>query len=202
MPDLPNRQQHEDDLTAAIMLLFRRQESALRSGAALSVDPPEAVSAALYATVMESGGNLANQYGVPIEGLSSRAKQWAMSYADVLSRQITETTEDMRAAHDGPITTAVVAAWMVILASRAENIAITETTRAATLGEQVAGGWIEELTGEKLIGVWYTEDDEQVCDICGPLHGTDHFVYDDVNEDGPPAHPRCRCWLEWEGAVA
>lgn len=72
---------------------------------------------------------------------------------------------------------------------RAETIAVTETTRAYSAGqervaEQLAGLGLEFDT------IWQTSRDELVCPICGPLHkkklGKDWFSY-------PPAHPNCRC---------
>ena len=72
---------------------------------------------------------------------------------------------------------------------RAEMIAITETTRAATEGERAMVAELERTTGRRMVPVWMTNKDERVCPICGPKHGKEIT-------DGkfPPAHPRCRCW--------
>jgi SPP1 gp7 family putative phage head morphogenesis protein len=67
---------------------------------------------------------------------------------------------------------------------RAEMIAVTESTRlsSATMMENMSqlgyNDWI-----------WYTANDEIVCEICQDNHGQ-KFTLDD---DPPPAHPRCRC---------
>lgn len=76
---------------------------------------------------------------------------------------------------------------------RAEMIAITETTRAASEAERRMVELIAQETGEGLIPVWQTSNDELVCPICGPKHGN-------PITDGqyPPAHPRCRCWTVHE----
>jgi hypothetical protein len=198
VPDLPNRKQHEDELTAAIVLFFSRQTPLLLSGGPLLTGPYDGVTNALYSTAMEAGGGLAGQYGVSIEAVSPQAKQWAMGYAGALTKEITETTESMREAYVGPVTAGVVSGWMATLTMRAEMIGITETTRAATVGEDIGRQVIREWTGKILTSTWYTELDERVCDICGPLHGTGPEVYGEVSTDGPPAHPRCRCWLEYE----
>lgn len=71
---------------------------------------------------------------------------------------------------------------------RAEAIAVTEVTRAASEGEQAIATELEGQ-GIELVPVWQTNDDELVCEICGPRHGQ---VIDD--EMYPPAHVRCRCW--------
>jgi hypothetical protein len=75
---------------------------------------------------------------------------------------------------------------------RAEMIAITEVTRAATEGERE---FLAELVsdGVEMIPIWQTSNDERVCPICGPR-------YNKPIEDGqyPPAHVRCRCWVNHE----
>jgi hypothetical protein len=79
---------------------------------------------------------------------------------------------------------------------RAEMIAITEVTRAAVEGERAT---VREIAKEgiKMVEVWQTRNDEIVCTICGPRHGKK--VGDGWSRnDGPPAHPRCRCWINHE----
>ena len=75
---------------------------------------------------------------------------------------------------------------------RAEMIARTEVTRAASEGEQ---GIARQLAnqGINMVPVWNTRMDEIVCPICGPKANN-------KIEDGnyPPAHPRCRCWVTHE----
>jgi hypothetical protein len=73
--------------------------------------------------------------------------------------------------------------------TRAELIAITEVTRAASEGEDATIREIEKLSGDKYEPIWQTANDERVCIICGPRHNK--VV---AKDDKPPAHPRCRCW--------
>lgn len=87
--------------------------------------------------------------------------------------------------------------------SRAEGIAITEITRAIGNGERIAAHEVTTKLGWRLARVWQTERDEKVCPICSPLQGTvgpftirSSQLIDQV--PGPPAHPRCRCWLTWK----
>lgn len=95
--------------------------------------------------------------------------------------------------------------------TRAENVAITETTRVYAQGNIV--GWVGAGVQE---AEWRTARDELVCDICGPRHGTRmplppslgnliQVTRDDATGglggffdgiDHPPAHHRCRCWLQ------
>ena len=85
---------------------------------------------------------------------------------------------------------------------RAELIATTEITRAAVEGELQL---VRELNkeGAVLIATWFTRRDERVCVICQPLNAqpeTEEGGFTPRGEPGPgipspPAHPRCRCWL-------
>jgi len=80
---------------------------------------------------------------------------------------------------------------------RAEMVAVTEVTRAYAEGQKLAG---EELKKEfpdlAIVKKWFTNNDDIVCDICGPLDGVtvllDEMFPGELEE--PPAHPRCRCW--------
>ena len=77
--------------------------------------------------------------------------------------------------------------------ARAEMVAITETTRAVVEGERAYVDQLERETGQKMIPIWLTAQDDMVCPICKPRNGK-------PITDGkfPPAHPRCRCDVGWE----
>jgi hypothetical protein len=78
---------------------------------------------------------------------------------------------------------------------RADMISATEVTRAAVQGELA---FIEELRkeGVVLVARWQTNADELVCPICTPLNGT--LDWANLYPSGPPAHVRCRCWINHE----
>lgn len=80
--------------------------------------------------------------------------------------------------------------------TRAERIAVTETTRIWTQAQRVADRNVEEIAGYRLL----TSADDRVCEICGPLYGQtrekgvllwEHPSMGPIQ--GPPFHPRCRC---------
>lgn len=77
---------------------------------------------------------------------------------------------------------------------RADMIASTEVTRASVQGEMQIVRELENQ-GVIMVAVWQTNNDEVVCPICGPLHGTRRGT---EWIDPPPAHPRCRCWINHE----
>ena len=76
--------------------------------------------------------------------------------------------------------------------TRAEMIAVTEITRAASEGERAM---VRELNkqGVQMVPIWQTNNDSLVCPICGERHGKE--ITDGMY---PPAHPRCRCWVNHE----
>lgn len=78
---------------------------------------------------------------------------------------------------------------------RAEMIAVTETTRAVVEGEKAYVEQLERETGQRMIPIWMTANDEIVrrCPICWPRHEKPI-----TNGQFPPAHPRCRCGVGWE----
>lgn len=75
---------------------------------------------------------------------------------------------------------------------RAETIAITSATEAATAGARAYRDLLREQHGLDYELVWYTSADERVCPICGALHQRRERDWASY-AGGPPAHPRCRC---------
>lgn len=72
---------------------------------------------------------------------------------------------------------------------RADMIAVTETTRAFSQGEQDTARIAQEM-GFRLVPWWNTARDENVCNLCEPK-GKQGEIKDGAY---PPEHPRCRCW--------
>ena len=82
--------------------------------------------------------------------------------------------------------------------SRAQSIAVTETTRAYAHGKRLVQQQLER-GGVRMTRIWRTSMDERVCPICGEggLQDTPESEWARIHPpaaDGPPAHPRCRCW--------
>lgn len=86
----------------------------------------------------------------------------------------------------------------ILSGDRATRIATTETTRTISGGEIAAADELGTISLQR-IGrrpIW-TIEDNAACKICLPLNGTGRDVWGIPFPEGPPAHPNCRCWLEW-----
>lgn len=127
--------------------------------------------------------------------------EWAGPYSDRLGRDIVETNRRVvqKVAEVRAQGGTVVDPRLLVLSSvdRITNISITETTRSLSAGEDSAASVYQAETGKMLIAYWNTERDERVCKICGPLDNEPSTAWRHRFGAGPPAHPRCRCRLDW-----
>lgn len=131
----------------------------------------------------------------------TQATDWAETQAAVLAMMIAETTQQrtaealQKASRTGE--DPANSLQSTFGRSRAEVIAATETTRAISVGEAAAAAFIASTVGEMSKAIWVTERDDRVCWICAPLHRTPEDRWKSKFPVGPPAHPYCRCWLEY-----
>jgi len=84
----------------------------------------------------------------------------------------------------------------VVGAKRAETVAITAATEAATAGVRAYREGMRAEHNLEYVMIWETANDERVCPICGALHGKREDEWG--GRSGPPAHPRCRCGVRLE----
>lgn len=207
MPDLTNRTERERQLAAALALLFQRQGEAIKSAwprapdwSGMEQDTHSVLASVLAGTFTDAASGMHNATDARRWG-----QAWADGYASVLAGEIVATTREDVASVSGTSPAeeaAALAAVIAALAMRAENIAVTETTRAITSGERIAVEQYEMSTGKRLRPIWQTELDARTCDVCRPLDGMGEEVFGRVAPTGPPVHPRCRCFLEWEVIAA
>lgn len=132
---------------------------------------------------------------------------WARRYSYNLVRQINATTQKYLQTvvpdwinSGAPLDVLAETLAPMFGVVRAEMIAVTEVTRAYAEGNIET--WRESgvVSGKR----WMTANDDLVCPICAPLDGM--MVGLDENGftteagglglDAPPAHVRCRCWLQ------
>jgi hypothetical protein len=156
----------------------------------------------------------AMQHGLPEDAARRQADQWAQGQAPQLAADYVVNSRDMleRGAaalnagqsngqvgelkSRGPVPRSAVTELTISIfgPARVENIAISETTDAATAGGEAA---IAQTVGQSPEDLWITEDDGKVCKICRPLHRQPRRVWAVQFPNGPKAHPRCRCWIKY-----
>ncbi len=140
---------------------------------------------------------------------NARALTWAREYTYKLVKGIDETTvKILQEAVSSFIETPgfnigdIMEQLTEYSEKRAATIAVTETTRAFAEGQKEAGRILrEENPGVKIEKTWFTNRDDRVCDICGPLDGESVDYDATFPEDGPPAHVNCRCWIEYNTRI-
>jgi hypothetical protein len=132
--------------------------------------------------------------------LTARALSWSMERtARLVEEHIAPTTRDVieqvvaqwRATEDADRAALVRALEPAFGRTRAETIAITAATEAATQGARAYRDYLKQEYDLAYEMVWYTAADERVCPVCGALHGKREGDWNGL--PGPPAHPRCRC---------
>jgi SPP1 gp7 family putative phage head morphogenesis protein len=152
----------------------------------------------VLAAATDGATNAIDQIGIDVDMtlVNTDVVAWARQYTFDLVNGITETSKTFLQqaiatwAESGQALPALIEQLSSTFGNmRAEMIAVTEVTRAYAAGNQIA--WQESGVVEGMR--WQTARDELVCEICAPLHG-EVLALD--SEDIPPAHVRCRCWVQ------
>lgn len=224
MPDLSTRTDHEEALTALMLSLFAQCQSEAIDWlgfppkaenlptdfyARMEHDVEAAFVEVLYVIYLESATNVADAAGLvrDTEKRAAEARAWAKKRSEELARQLRDRidlaiSDEIRTAwearEDAAAAAGLVLGIGVIFSdSRAESIGVTETTAAISAGEI---NEVDRLSIEfdvNATAVWVTEADERVCEVCAPLDGTSEEQWGGEFPSGPPAHPNCRCTLDW-----
>lgn len=147
--------------------------------------------------------------GIDYTLINDRALDWARNYTyDLISKHTGGIDATTREAVSGAIQRFVDTPGFTIgdaidqlsnyfSDERARMIATTEITRAYGQGNQIAAEKLkEDFPDITVVKTWHTNNDDRVCDICGPLEGKEVSVDEDFDTeiDEPPAHINCRCW--------
>lgn len=129
--------------------------------------------------------------------INNRASQWAQEYKFDLVKGLNNTDRDLLRTEIskyietpgrtlGELREQLTGSFG---SERANNIAVTEVTRAYAEGEaQLADE--ARAAGLDMVGNWQTNKDELVCEDCAALDGQE-------TEDKPPKHTKCRCWMNY-----
>ena len=228
MPEIPNRDALEKLLTGRISRELRKELTQILD---ILGDPPDpsklpadfwaTASAELQATIQPTLQEIyilqakeqlgQTSIGVDWGLVNQQAVDWARQYSFELVGGITDTSRQLlqnslSSYFSNPVNIGQLEAQLVETfgAFRAEMIAVTEITRAASMGEDaITNSLLRDNPGMEAVSTWQTNEDDKVCIICGTLDGRKN---DGVEAGEPywihpanqkkykvPAHPRCRC---------
>lgn len=177
------KQEQEDEMQALMLLIFLASADQHATAAGVPVDQ-----------------SLVNRMEVQGVAFSrSRANQVATGFVqhsrDMLGNAAQRWRDRIEAGNT--VTQAEVDGDLESLfgRNRMDGIAVNETTQAQYVG---GDNVIRATVGISQKDRWFTRADRHVCPICSPLHRTLRDVWEREYPEGPPAHPNCRCWIEWE----
>jgi hypothetical protein len=204
--DLPNRAAVESKFAANLARSFsdyrHKIEPFLRRGepvpdavyAEIEEDAQQRIAAILLILFLSS----AETHGAPPGIIEPAASEFANSRGAQVAEQLVANT---RARLSAPaMATATVSqrieqSVMALGPERAATIAVTETTVATSAGGERG---VASSVGLQEFDLWYTRQDDRVCPICGPLHAAKRSLWSLRFPNGPPGHPNCRCYIEYE----
>jgi hypothetical protein len=141
------------------------------------------------------------------------AAAWARAHAGLLIKGINKTTvEAVRKGLTMFVETPgfTIRDFMDLLPfdeKRSLRVAVTEITNAYAEGQKIAAETAaKQFPDVPMYKQWFTNNDDRVCDICGPLNGQEvpkdqPFVSRGMEFDKPAAHVHCRCWVSYRTRI-
>lgn len=183
-PSFWDKVQRETENTMLLLLLLIAAESAMHHG--LTDQPTAQASVRPWAE----------------EQAATISRQWTDNSKDLLTTGQREWEDRLQKYGEIPRGDVRDRTLKIFGPSRVEGLAVNETTRANHAGGEAAVGQLGGISNDD---TWFTAQDGKVCEICGPLHDTPREEWARFFPAGPPAHPRCRCFvvyaIEKAGAV-
>lgn len=211
------------DLTPILAAAFLASATQLKDQFGLGVSVPLEQQAMEWASrqAQEVANGVANRTRLSIAEaeakLAAEARAAAVEELEAAQQAIREAaTAEARAAAQAEweaaqqalqSTTEIVQAQLpeeleaVLGEARAEAISVTEITNGITQGEAAAASEVEGQMGIALNCYWNAELDGRTCPVCKSLHGRPKEEWQMEYGSGPPAHPSCRCTLDWRQEV-
>jgi len=214
---VPDRGEFERELARRIGVLERRYMGTIRKSFERDIEPDPAaippslweemrdelaalVSAIIARAAMEYVRENAQPVGVDLADAATAIAAWADEHGRTVSASIVDNTRKLveRAARSARTVKELMERIAVRFSpAHAEQVAITEVTRAISRGGEELQRRLE-MQNVRTVRRWLTAEDERVCPVCAPM---DHTTFESGAwvraglASGPPAHPRCRCWV-------
>lgn len=173
------------------------------------------LSTPLETTFIESANALMKTtgfYGVSTDLINEGASRWSRQYIPplvdgMMNTRLNNATNLVSRYYDGDFDRRGLIERLSrdYSPAKAEQIAITESTRAANEGQRPVIDELEQ-SGVVMRGIWKTVRDRRVCPVCEPLNGLQsettgfetRFDNNGKSYDRPPAHVGCRCLVSFE----
>jgi hypothetical protein len=165
-----------------------------------------AFSSAVVDGVSLFGENAA--IGLDYTAVNTQAAEYASTYVtDWMTSLDSATADALRAALNRFVLTpgATLRDVMDMIPfneQRSMTIAVTETTRAYAEGNQIAANEMaRQFPDVEVTKMWFTNNDDRVCEVCGALEGQEvpfngEWEVAGMRVKNPPAHVNCRCWAD------
>lgn len=204
--DLPNRAARESNFAANLARAFsdyrHKIEPFLRRGeevpdavyAEIEEDAQQRIAAILLILFLAS----AETHGADPGIIEPEALEFANTRGAEVAGQLVANTRARLSAPElaaATVSQRVEQAVMALGPERAATIAVTETTVATSAGGERG---VAQTVGLREFDLWFTREDDRVCPRCGPLHAAKRSTWQLQYPAGPPAHPNCRCYIEYE----
>lgn len=196
MPKFADRTTYEQSLSSALSQAFLSQQLRVQQASRAGLTPDwqtfrlqvqSLVQRQIQPLVLAVGAAMPQSSASPELLLIGASNSQAMVTGMQLADEIVASSQNRLAAGELPSS--------VFSDARASTVAVTEVTRAVSQAEHFAAATFQ-TPDRKLVPRWKTEI-AGVCPVCDQFEDTGPEVYGDDYPDGPPAHPNCRCYLDW-----
>lgn len=200
MPDYKERARWNAGNSSVVYMLLQKWRSIIGldpkrwDRADFIEDGIELIAPRIAKPYAKSSRTLADQFEID---LPSRFKtdRWSQAYARQFTRELaTNVAADLRGLGKQATAEDVL---MIFSRNRAIRAGETSVTTAISAGELDAAEVVEKIKGRKLQVVWHIDPLSNVCKPCLALDGSTKDVWIRKFPMGPPAHPRCACYLEF-----
>ena len=208
MADVENRESIERKLTALILILWGSEDFAFWSGAQPSIRcfADQVSENGITEIATELARDQTRSFLDEIDwrldrDRVARGSEWiGERYERDLAKRLAESHrqwQDRRdiAERDGdhiPTFDEIYLDW------QGEREGATSVTTIASQTEMRARNRIKNIYDVDLVGYWRLDYTSNFCQQCVGLSQTPDWVWAIQFPEGPPAHPNCRCGIQWE----
>ncbi|HSG68902.1 MAG TPA: hypothetical protein VLA12_00730 [Planctomycetaceae bacterium] len=202
--ELLNRDEIEDEMLAALLLLWMAQQERFEDTPEFWQQKDDEDRAWLLYWLAAVFVASARQHGIDQIVAEEGVRVWGAGHAIRVMQGLRRHSMELLAG-DNPSET-------IFAESRAKRLTVTEFTEARSAGGEYAKLVLGSISPEDL---WFTIPDERRCAYCAPLHLTPRSEWLDIYNSkilpdhpeyaayGPPqrapAHPNCRCFIQYSG---